>query len=186
MSNPLEELFNFAHQSYVRMEAEQLLSECLELEDPSLFNDMIEGLVLDGASSIVLLREVLEEVLCTKSLLAQEALGIRQDLMDALSEFGVYLPQLLYVDAPEAIRRIYHQSLHIEVTSTEVKLPKEDEALLEEICTEAGNRVSIVARRLTLVNIIEECIRDWIGSLAYEAARNSIGDTNLTSSGYVH
>ena len=98
MSSPLDDLLNFAHQSYVRMEAEQLISECLELGTPAPFNDMVEGLVLAGTSSLMLLREILDEVLSAKSLLSQEGLGIRQDLVDALSEFGVHLPRLFYVD----------------------------------------------------------------------------------------
>ena len=45
------------------MEAEQLILECLELEDLAPFNDMLEKLVLAGATSLYLLREVLEEVM---------------------------------------------------------------------------------------------------------------------------
>lgn len=175
LSNPLEDLLNFAHRSYVRMEAEQLVQECLALNDPGPFNKMVEALVLDGPSSIYLLREVLEEVQSAQSLLTQEGLGVRQDLMEALTEFDVHLPSLLSIDAPEDFRQIYLQSINVKSGPSQGKLNKEDEELLFEIWSEAGERVLEIARRLSFLKNLEGTIRDWIGSLAYEIMHSSQG-----------
>lgn len=185
MSSPLDDLLNFAHQSYVRMEAEQLISECLELGDPAPFNDMVEGLVLAGTSSLMLLREILDEVLSVKSLLSQEGLGIRQDLVDALGEFGVHLPQLLYLDAPEAFRQISNRHLKYGLTNISASLRSEDEMLLEEICNEAGERVKQIGRRLTMITSFEESIRDWMRCLAYEVMQRKDSEESTASSDYV-
>jgi hypothetical protein len=186
LTSPLDDLLNFAHQSYVRMEAEQLINECLELGDPAPFNDLIEGLVLAGTSSIMLLREVLEEVISFKSSLAQEGLGIRQDLVDALSEFGVHLPQLLYVDAPEAFRQISNEYLKLGFNKISDLVCMEDEVLLEEICMEAGERVRLIARRLAMVKNFEDAVRDWMRCLAYEAIRSSDGNLGSPKVPFVH
>lgn len=172
MSNPLDKLLNFAHRSYVRMEAEQLILECLELEDLTPFNDMLEKLVLAGATSLYLLREVLEEVLSAKSILNQEGLGVRQDLMDAFSEFGVNVPELLYADGPEAFQQIYHQNIKEHISAVAPNLSAGDEALLQEICSDASERVVNIARRVSLLNILEDAARDWMSSLAYEMLRS--------------
>jgi hypothetical protein len=185
LSSPLDDLLNFAHQSYVRMEAEQLISECLELGDPAPFNDMVEGLVLAGTSSLMLLREILDEVLSVKSLLSQEGLGIRQDLVDALGEFGVHLPQLLYLDAPEAFRQISNRHLKYGLTNISASLRSEDEMLLEEICNEAGERVKQIGRRLTMITSFEESIRDWMRCLAYEVMQRKDSEESTASSDYV-
>ena len=185
MSSPLDDLLNFAHHSYVRMEAEQLISECLELEDPSPFNDLIEGLVLAGTSSLMLLREVLDEVLGVKSLLSQEGLGIRQDLVDALSQFGVHLPQLLYIDAPEAFRQISGKQLKYGTSTSSGKLRSEDQILLDEIWIEAGERVRIIARRLTMIKSFEEAVRDWMKCLAYDAMQMRDEDFGTSDTTYI-
>lgn len=185
MSSPLEDLINFAHQSYVRMEAEQLITECLELGDPAPFNDMVEGLVLAGTSSLMLLREVLDEVLSVKSILSQEGLGIRQDVVDALSEFGVHLPQLLYTNAPEAFRQISKLPLKFGPNDASGKLRMEDEILLREICLEAGERVRQIAHRLTMISHFEDSVRDWMRSLAYEAMQRREGLEGPSVTSYI-
>jgi hypothetical protein len=186
LSNPLDELLNFAHRSYVRMEAEQLIIECLELEDLAPFNDMLEKLVLAGATSLFLLREVLEEVMSAKSLLNQEGLGVRQDLMDALLEFGMNVPELLYADGPEAFQQIYNRTIQDHISENSSFLRVGDEALLEEICADASERVMRIARRVSLLNLLEDAIRDWMGSLAYEMMRSSGMDTGPLGDSVIH
>lgn len=172
-NNPLDELLNFAHRSYVRMEAEQVIGDCLEKEDLAPFETLLKQLVISNPPSIALLREVLEEIQETKSTLSQEGLGVRQDLMEALTEFGVYLPQLLSAEAPEAMSRICSQGLKQEASASASHLADDDGILLEEICIEAGNRVRNIARRLTLLNILERSVQDWMASVAYEDIRSS-------------
>lgn len=186
MSNPLDELLNFAHRSYVRMEAEQLIIECLELEDLTPFNDMLEKLVLAGSTSLHLLREVLEEVMSAKSLLNQEGLRVRQDLMDALMDFGVNIPELLYADGPEAFHQIYKQTIQNQIRENSSLLREGDEALLEEICADASERVMKIARRVSLLNMLEDAIRDWMGSLAYEMMRSRGKDSSSFGKSVIH
>jgi hypothetical protein len=172
VTNPLDDLMNFAQRSYVRMQAEQLITECLQLGRTKPFDDLLESLVMNGAGSLLLLREILDEILDRKSLLSQEGLGVRQDLMDALSAYGVYLPQLLSADAPDSFRRICSNGLRKDVSAASQDLNSDDEALLEEICVDASRRVTTVARQMMMINGIESSVRDWIGSIAYEVAKS--------------
>jgi hypothetical protein len=172
MSHPLDDLLSFAERSYVRMQAEGLISHCLAQGDTSAFEDLVEGLVLAGSTSLAVMREILEEIHSAKSQHSQEGLGVRQDLSDALAEFGVHLPQLTAVAAPEALHRIVSQGLRHEIKQAAPDLAKEDEALLEEICADAAERITRVARRMTLLSQIEASVRDWSASLAYHAARS--------------
>lgn len=186
MSNPLEDLLSFAHRSYVRMEAEKLIQECLVLDDPHPFSQMVEALVFDGTSSIYLLREVLEEVESAKSLMSQEGLGVRQDLMEALTAFDVHLPQLLSLNAPEDFQQIYLQSKNPKTSIAAGKLNTEDEELILEIWSEAGERVLEIARRLAFLKQLEGIIRDWIGSLAYELMRSNKGTIDFGNKPLLH
>jgi hypothetical protein len=171
MKQPLDDLLTFAERAYVRMEAEQLINQCLDQGDPSLFFDLIKGLVLAGSSSLGVMREILEEIRSARTSLTREGMTVRQELMEALTEFGVHLPQLLSADAPEAFRAICSRGLRREAHQAAGRLTQDDEVLLEEICQEAGNRVSTIARRLMLLVRLEESVEDWLTSLAYEATQ---------------
>jgi hypothetical protein len=184
MNSPLEELLNFAHRSYIRLETEQLLTECLDLEDLRPFHHMLEGLVLAGISSLMLLRDVLDEIVSAKTSLAEKELGVRQDLVDALSELGLRMPQLLHMDGSEGFKQICHNEGPFCLRSVHEGLDSEDEVLIQEICAEAGERVIHIARRRKLLMVLEEAVRDWIGSLAYESVR--IDGENSLLSPYVH
>jgi hypothetical protein len=173
MSHPLDDLLSFAERSYIRMQAEGLISHCLAQGDVTAFDDLVEGLVLAGDSSLAVMHEIIEEIDAAKSKHRQEGLGVRQDLSDALEEFGVHLPQLMLVTPPEAFHRIVTQGLKAEIRQAAPGLAKEDEILLEEICADAAERITKVARRMALLGQIEANVRDWWGCLAYHAARSS-------------
>jgi hypothetical protein len=171
VSRPLDELLTFAERAYVRMEAEQLIGQCLDQGDPALFNDLVKGLVLAGSTSLGVMREILEEVRSTRTSLMREGMTVRQDLAEALTGFGVDSAQLLSIDSPEAFRLICSQRLRDEARRSASGLKAEDAILLEELCSEAGDRVSGIARRLMLLLKLEESVQDWISGLVYEASQ---------------
>ncbi len=186
MSDPLRDLLNYAEHSYLRMEAEQLIAQCLEEEDTAPLDELVEALVLAGADSLSMLRGILEELRSAKRSLSLEGMGVRQELMDALSSFGVVLPQLVNANAPEALRQICRHDLRIEVRQAAAGLEQSDERLLEDICVEAGERVSSIARRLAILNRLEQTLLDWFKGLAYEAARNREGDREIAAGSRLH
>lgn len=173
MSQPLDDLLTIAERAYVRMQAEQLISQCLDEGDASALEALIQQLVLAGAPSLAVLREIREEIGSVLSSLRQEGLAVRQELKDALAGFGLQMPQLLAADPPEAFRRISGQGLRNEVKKAASGLVSEDQLLLEEICREAGDRVSTIASRLALLGKVDRAVHDWLVSLAYEAAHTS-------------
>ena len=170
MNNALDELLSLAERTYVRMEAEQLIQECTAHGDPRPFNELLEELVFSGSSSLLLMREILDVIRVMKVSLSKEGLGVRQDLMEAMAEFGIQVPELLAADAPEAFRRICSQELRHQVNNMARNLEFEDSALLEEICIEAGGRVSTIAGRIAILRQMEASVLDWLSGLAYEAA----------------
>jgi hypothetical protein len=170
MNEPLDEVLTLAERVYVRMQAEQLIRHCLDRGDPAPFNSLLENLVLAGVSSLGVMREIQEELQSTRTHLGREGMSVRQDLVQALSEFGVQLPQLLSAEAPDAFRRICSQGLCQDARRAAPKrLEAEDERLLQEICSEAGSRVSGIARRLSLLSRMEKVVVDWQEGLVFEA-----------------
>ena len=186
MNNALDELLSLAERTYVRMEAEQLIQECTEHGDPRPFNELLEELVFAGSASLLLMREILDVIRVMKDGLSKEGLGVRQDLMEAMAEFGIQVPELLIADAPEAFRRICSQELRRQVNGMARNLEFEDSALLEEICIEAGGRVTTIAGRMAILRQMETSVLDWLSGLAYEAAHTQTPEKWSSSGTYRH
>lgn len=183
MGEPLEELLTFAERSYVRMEAEQLIIDCLRQGDETEFNDLIQGLYLAGASSIGILREIMDELRVKKSGLSQESLGVRQGLMDSLGELGVIFPQLILSESAEVFGEICESNLVEFICTGDVKLTPVDRNLLQDICSEAGERIRLVSGRMQLLIRLEQTVRDWMQSLAFIAVRTGEPDYPVRGAG---
>jgi hypothetical protein len=173
MGDALEDLYGYAQRSYIRMEAEQLIHECLELGQAEPLMRLVESLIVHGPSALALLREVLEEIRAQKLLLGRESWDIRNDLLQALSDFGVYMPRLLSAEAEEVIRELCDHDLERRVREQASDLSPEEGLLLEEICHDAGEQVRTIARQMALLTSLEQTVRDWLAGLAYEAAHDS-------------
>lgn len=172
MKDPLDELINFAERTYVRLEAETLIMDCIERGEPKPFFKLLEELILAGTSSLSVLREILGVIRVIKTGLGKEGLDVRQDLVDAMAEFGVALPKLLSAEDPEAFRQICGYEMRFKVSEIAYHLEIEETALLEEICIEAGNKVTTIAGRMAILTQLEESVLDWIDGLTYEAVHN--------------
>jgi len=172
VKDPLDELINFTERTYVRLEAETLIMDCIERGEPKPFFKLLEELILAGTSSLSVLREILNVIRVIKASLGKEGLGVRQDLVDAMSEFGVALPQLLSAEDPEAFRQICGYEMRYKVNEIAYHLEIEESALLEEICINAGNKVTAIAGRMAILTQLEESVLDWIDGLTYEAVHN--------------
>ncbi len=186
MNNALDELLSLAERTYVRMEAEQLIEECTERGDPRPFNDLLEELVFAGSTSLLIMREILDVIRVMKVGLSKEGLGVRQDLMDAMAEFGIRIPELIATDAPDAFRKICSEELRHQVTQMAENLEYEDSALLEEICIEAGGRVTTIAGRLAILRQMEASVLDWLSGMAYEAVHTGSPEEWTEQGSFLH
>jgi hypothetical protein len=184
--DPLDEILTFAERSYIRYESEQLITECLEQRDTSSFFKLLEELVLAGSASLHVLWEVLGVIRTFKSELGQQGINVRADLMQAMAEFGVHFPELVAASPPEAFRQICSRELRDRVQDMADVLELDDEALLAEICVEAGNKVTAIAGKMAILTQLENNVLDWIDGLAYEAAHSVANDWGHRSDSNYH
>lgn len=173
-ANPLNrqpnEWLNLIERAFIRVEAEQLISLCLEENDPTLLQRTIENLVLEGTASLGILREIREEVRTTRISLSQQVDTLRLDLTGTLEEFGLLVPGGL---RRRRSLREYLRALRGLDTSLLEKgnpLSLEDEILITEICEEVKRRSSLISRKISTMNLLDQVLQDWIRSLAFQAS----------------
>lgn len=173
MNGALKELMSFAENSYIRLEAEQIIEDCLSSGSSMPFDRLLEELVLAGTTSIYALWEILEAIRAYKTQLGQEGLNIRQEITDAFDGLGVRLPENVLSNPPDMFRKICGRGMQKVVRKVGQGLSLEDEYLLADICDDAASRVSTIAQRLSILNSFEASVMDWIDGLVYEAAHQT-------------
>ncbi|MEJ2549266.1 MAG: hypothetical protein P8Z42_15180 [Anaerolineales bacterium] len=170
MSRKLDNLLRLAEQSYIRMEAELLITSCVYDGDLSPINELIHELVTAGPASLFVLRDLQQIIRIVKSKLNQESLDVRQDFKQALSDFGVRLPDVIFTSNLQSWWR--DQDLAREAQAAALELGQNRAVLVEEICVETGDKVSALTGRLVLVDELEHAVQDWISGLVYERAHD--------------
>ncbi|KPK95503.1 MAG: hypothetical protein AMJ88_00795 [Anaerolineae bacterium SM23_ 63] len=173
MSHPLDDLISLAERTYVRLEAEQLIEDCLMNANPEPMNRLLEELVMAGMDSLIVLREILSVIRSVKSTINQEGMEVQHDLRKTLSQFGIGWPRDPSGGTPESYWHIYHYGLYQEIKAHAPWLKMEDQLILEEICNEAGKRVTKIVRRLVLLKDLEETVMDWINGMIHEIAHST-------------
>ncbi len=172
MSDPMDELLIYAERTYIRMEAEQIIAECLRMGDEDDFNDLVHSLFLAGTSSIGVFREILEEIRLKKNTLNQESLGVRQGLIDSLDELGVRFSRSFFSDHPEHLFLSCEKQLYEDITASSPMFDRRNVLLIQDICRDASERIRLLANRLSMLNKLERTVRDWMNSLAYQVTHN--------------
>ncbi len=170
MSRKLDNLLRLAEQSYICMEAELLITSCVHDGDLSPINELLHELVMAGPTALFVLRDLQHIIRTLKSQLNRESLDIRQDFKRALSDFGVRLPDVIFTSDLESWWR--DQDLAQEAQTAALRLGQNRAVLVEEICTETGDKVSRLAGSLVLVDELEHAVQDWISGLVYEHAHD--------------
>lgn len=170
MADPYEEILRLAERSFIRSEAKDLLDQCLEQYDISMFNDLLESLVLQGSSSIAVLQEIMDEVRAAKSELGAQNIGARLELLDALTHLGVEVPETLPSDMSETLLLITSRQYRRVVLKPDSRPTSDDAPLLRDICVHASERMLHISHQIGLLNEIEAAIEDWLDGLAYQAA----------------
>lgn len=173
MNGALKELISFAENSYIRLEAEQIIEDCLASGSALPFERLLEELVLAGTTSLYALWEVLEAIRAYKTQLGQEGLNIRQEITEAFDGFGIQLPEEVLSNPPDMFRKLCGRGLQKVAYKMGQGLSLEDEYLLSDICDDAASRVSTIARRLAILQSFEDSVVDWIDGLVYEAAHQT-------------
>ena len=171
MGEPLENLLTMAERAYVRMQAAELITYCLEQEDLAPLQALVQQLVVAGEISLPVLREIADEIGCAQSALRREGLQAREDLKQALAGFGLHAPQLLPWELPDLLWSVRSRNLRGQIRASVRHLSPEDLQLVDQVCLEAGERVARIAARLSALGRLETVVRDWLDGLTYQAVR---------------
>ncbi len=171
-SDSLEGVYSFVERAYVRMQAGDLLTRCLEDGSIAPIQQMVESLVVGGVANMNALRETLSEAGRRKRQVQEDLDQILSGLSSSLISYGLRLDDqrlgLLSNEQPQIalLDLLRQQGIHDQATQVAcLQLLKETRLILESL-----------AVRLRLLDEIEAYLQDWLWGIAYQFNRR---DANL-------
>jgi hypothetical protein len=170
INNPLDAIYAYAEQAYIRQQAGDLLMRCLDLGSPRPMQELVEGLILAGSHSVGTLHEILVET-------GQRRAQVQDDLQRVYGEFQ---------------NKLKKNGLKVgEVFQDAISLTRITPALFYRLMAEHGIQDEMIRiecyrsfeetqdlmtslyGNIKLLQEIENYLRDWLWGLAYQSAHET-------------
>lgn len=184
IDDPLESVYGLVERAYIRLQAGDVLVQCLEEGNTNPMQKMVESLVLAGPESLSALREISAEIGVRKTQLQTDSDQIYADLEGKLKHYGVSLKglhspiSLLRLDAIAFLALLRSQDVHQEDIQMEcLRLLQDSRELLQSLARQRG-----------LLDEADYYLHDWLWGIMYQFARQELADglMNSASSKWPH
>jgi hypothetical protein len=173
MDDPLSTMFSLAERTYLRMQAGDLLTRCLDENSSEPIRQMVETLVLAGPQSLSALREVLAETNERKSQALEDLHQIYSNFEASLRTYGV---RLVGVSNILSVARLTPARFAIMLRNQQVT-----DAHVQTACVlllkDTRDLIRDLAKHLKLLQEIEKYLEDWLWGIAYQLAHQEGAST---------
>ncbi len=165
--HPLVAVYAYVERAYLRLQASDVLTHCLEKENAAPMQNLVEELVLAGPQSLSALREILAEVASRKAQLKDDEHQAFSKMKDDLKRYAVNIPGL---HTPISLARLTPVGLLSLLRQQGVD---KDMDLLTclQLLEDTLDLIKKVAEHIGLLEEIEIYLQDWMWGLMYQSAR---------------
>ena len=161
----LTEVYAYVERAYVRLQAADVLTHCLEEGDPAPVKNLVEELVLVGTQSLSALREILAEVASRKTQLRDDQNQIFSKLDEALKGYGA---SLLGSQTPLSVGHLTPVGFMALLRQQGVEDEK-DQLTCLQFFQDTIEFMRSLEKHLRLLDEIETYLHDWLWSLIYQS-----------------
>jgi hypothetical protein len=166
INNPLDVIYSFAEQAYVRMQAGDLLMRCIDTGSPRPMQELVEGLVLAGPHSINTLFEVLQETGQRRAQVQDDLQRLYGDCQNKLARYHFKLADVI-PDVHSMMRIAPVQFQHfLEIQ----EIVEDSQDACADLFIQAQEMMSDLYNNVRLLLEIENYLKDWLWGLAYQSA----------------
>jgi hypothetical protein len=165
--DPLQSVYSYVERAYVRLQAGDLLTRCLEENSILPVQQLVDGLVLAGPSSLQAMREILAEASQRKSQVQDDLHQLYKELEKSLRSYGVELKK--GIDLPAVARILPSQVLG--VLEDQSALSDESRPTCVQILEDGRDLADNLLIKLNLLAEIESYLQDWLWGIAYQSVR---------------
>jgi hypothetical protein len=161
----LAEVYAYVERAYVRLQAADVLTHCLENGDAEPVQKLVEELVLVGTQSLSALREILAEVTSRKTQLRDDQNQIFSKLDDALKGYGA---SLLGSHTPLSVGHLTPVGFLALLRQQGVE-DDNDQLICLQFFQDTIEFMGGIEKHLRLLDEIEIYLQDWLWGLIYQS-----------------
>lgn len=165
-NNPLDVIYAFAEQAYVRMQAGDLLMRCIDTGSPRPMQELVEGLVLAGPQSISTLFEVLQETGQRRAQVQDDLQRLFGDCQNKLKRYHFKLADVI----PDARTMMRIAPVQFQNFLEIQEISEDHQDTCADIFIQAQEMMSDLHNNIRLLLEIENYLKDWLWGLAYQSA----------------
>lgn len=173
--DPLRSVYAYVERAYVRLQAGDLLTRCLDESSISPVQQMVEGLVVAGPQSLESLREVLAEASQRRAQVQDDLHQLYQNLQKTFASYGIrFEPDIL----PKAV---VLSPEHFQQLLKGRQVDDEAQVTCLQILHDSQDLVENMSAQLCILSEIETYLHDWLWGLAYQSLRQVFGSVDNTA-----
>lgn len=170
--DPLGAVYAFVERAYVRMQASDLLTQCLDEGGATPLQKLVESLVLAGPQSLGALREISNELAARADQLEEDRRQVYAKLEGDLRGFGVRLGSRL---TPQSLARLTPAAFLVFLAEQGVQ---DNDAQLTclQLLEDSLGVMDTLVKHERLLQEIEIYLEDWLWGLIYQSARDQLAE----------
>lgn len=163
----METLYNFAERAFIRIQAGEVLTRCLEVSNISPIHKLVETLVLAGPDSLNVFREVLAETNLRKSQIETDLNQVLGGLRTNLESYGVTLKGARKASTITRLK----PARFIGMLRTQGVLEEKSQLACLQLLQDAREIVISLGDKHRLLSQAEKYLVDWMWGILYETTR---------------
>ena len=163
--DPLQSVYSYVERAYVRLQAGDLLTRCLEESSIAPVQQLVDGLVLAGPPSLQAMREILAEASQRKAQVLDDLHQLSSGLEKSLRSYGIQLKD--QIDLPTMAR--IQPDWFLPLLKEQNRSDEATWAACKQILDDSRDLANNLLVKLNLLNEIEGYLQDWLWGIAYLA-----------------
>jgi hypothetical protein len=166
MSDPLDAVYAYAEQAYIRMQAGDLLMRCMDIGSTRPMQELVESLVLAGPQSLGALSEILAETGQRRAQIQDDVQRLYGEFQNKLRPFGLRMQDFL----PDAISLTRLKNRKFNSLLTKQGLAEDDRQRCLTMLEDTREMMKSLTANIILLQEIENYLWDWLWGLAHQSA----------------
>jgi len=163
----LDNFLEFAERAFIRIQAGEVLSRCLDVDNISPIHKLVESLVIAGPDSLEVFHEVLAETDLRKKQIETDLEQIVSGLQSSLASYGCSLPGVHKASALNRLRPARFISM-----LRAQGIPDEDTLYnCIQLIRDARDLVQSLDEKHRLLSQAEQYLNDWLWGVYYNTTR---------------
>ena len=177
MDDPLSSVYALVERAYLRLQAGDVLVQCMEEGSSDPIERLVEELVMAGPVSLGALREIIAEIQQHRSQLEGDYNQVLTELEQTLREHGMQLQGLpsrrvlAELEPRHFLAYLRQQGLDCEQAEQDCLLAFQDSRTL----------LRGLSEHLQLLDDLRGYLQDWLYGVMYQSARQELSEALITT-----